>query len=348
MKKIYLYMVGLLQNIYPQRFCDCAYELNYSIYGRDSNILGAYGRGDNVVFFSKSGINNLKERQNFDYIVGSNLFESIPDVNILRICLKKLAKILRDDGIVFISLINYSKYLLEIYKKTNNDRYYLLARKNNFYCFDEVIDLLNEYFDVDEISFLHSIPEVLAKDIPNSNIYNKSSYVFFALRKKESSKVKSLFYNIYKDSTLFRYKGNNLPLYTRVDKFEINKKKSKVIFSHSPSSFSFDMNIDKKSKIFSQITLDSKVWMNKAEDGVTFKINLICDREKINLGGKYINPHKFKKDCKWHNLEVLVDEKFLNKKIYIEFEVEPGIDGKGIDAYSWTGWKNLKLIKENG
>jgi len=345
MKKIYLYMVGLLQNIYPQRFCDCVYELKYSIYGRGKNVLGIYGNKDNVIFFNKMGINNLKEKQIFDYIVASNLFESISDVNILRSHLEKMAKILKDGGNIFISFTNYSKYLLEIYKKTNNDRYYLLTKENNFYCFDEVIDLLNGYFDIDEISFLNLIPEVSAKDIPNSNIYNKSSYVFFALKKKESSKVKNLFYNIYKDSTLFKYKGDNLPLYIRFDEFEINKKKSKVIFSHSPSSFSFDMNINKKSKIFSQITLDSKVWMNKVGDGVIFKINLICNNEKINLGSKYINPHKFKKDCKWHNLEVMVYERFLNKKVYMEFEVEPGIDGKGANTYSWAGWKDIRLVK---
>jgi len=121
----------------------------------------------------------------------------------------------------------------------------------------------------------------------------------------------------------------------------INGATKMSIFAHPPQSINLTLLIPKEpSKLDFSIGLNPEVFLPEYGDGVTFRVILLEQENKVELFSKYIDPKNIPCDRKWFDESINL-EKWAGKEVTLRFTT---IGGPLEDiSYDWAYWGDIRL-----
>lgn len=116
------------------------------------------------------------------------------------------------------------------------------------------------------------------------------------------------------------------------------------IFAEAPQRFDVDLLIPKgASRLDFSIGLNPKIFLPQYGDGVTFKILLLEQDNKVEVFSKYIDPKNNPCDRKWFDESIRL-EKWSGKEVTLRFTTAGGPSKD--TAYDWAYWGDIRLTPD--
>jgi hypothetical protein len=302
-----------------------------------------------ILLHRMSSLGRLPEKpREVDVIIASNFFEECPDTSLLAHALSQCSRILKPHGYFLAYFPNFSDRMREVYSLIGSERSQVYSHQPFAIKNDQIFEALYDYFDLEYVNFLYAIPDEIARKISPGNIYNLSYNIFLIARKRGTlSWRRNLLVDFYKDATVFNVPNSqNVTPYLRLEKFNIKGEERTVIFSHTPSSISFNVALPPRAALDFGIALHPETWGKLEGQGVMFRIIVKGEGqdEGRNVFSKYINPYVLEEDRKWFDYNVSL-EGVDGGRAAITFETLSGTDGRGGDYLGWAGWSEPKIIE---
>jgi hypothetical protein len=122
---------------------------------------------------------------------------------------------------------------------------------------------------------------------------------------------------------------------------DINGVTRMSLFAQSPQRFALDLTLPREaSNLDFSIGLHPEVFLPEYGDGVTFRIVLLEQENRVQIFSKYIDPKNRPCDRKWFDESINL-EKWVGKDVTLRFITTSGPSED--NSYDWAYWGDIRL-----